>query len=217
MKQLYEAIRASPQWNESMLVITYGKQSSPSPQFSSLSDEHGGFYDHMPTPMTGVPNPDGINHQDPFFSFDRLGVRIPTVMISPWINKGTLVHEPSGPTTASQYDATSMQATLKKMFGFDSFLTKRAEWAGTFESIFTQRSSPRTDCPEKLPPAPPQGIDAERIKYEMQQPTNDLQLELCDIFGGVVGEPQLRKQCESMTEHEWSVWMQESLSAWINE
>ena len=53
-------------------------------------DEHGGFYDHVPPPMN-VPNPDGLYATDPvLFKFDRLGVRVPTLMISPWINKVTI-------------------------------------------------------------------------------------------------------------------------------
>nr|DAD42768.1 TPA_asm: hypothetical protein HUJ06_000998 [Nelumbo nucifera] len=76
VKEVYETLRASPQWNETLLVITY--------------DEHGGFYDHVPTPVRGVPSPDGIIGPAPFlFRFDRLGVRVPTIMVSPWIEKGT--------------------------------------------------------------------------------------------------------------------------------
>ena len=53
-------------------------------------DEHGGFYDHVATPVEGVPNPDGIVGPHPYyFRFDRLGVRVPTFIISPWIDKGT--------------------------------------------------------------------------------------------------------------------------------
>jgi phospholipase C len=53
-------------------------------------DEHGGFYDHVPTPADNVPNPDGLVGGEPYyFDFKRLGVRVPTIMISPWINKGT--------------------------------------------------------------------------------------------------------------------------------
>ncbi|CAN1121142.1 Non-specific phospholipase C6 [Linum perenne] len=76
VKQVYESLRKSPQWNETMLVITY--------------DEHGGFFDHVQTPFEGVPNPDGNTGPSPFFfNFDRLGVRVPTIMVSPWINKRT--------------------------------------------------------------------------------------------------------------------------------
>ena len=76
VKEVYEALRAGPQWNETVLIVTY--------------DEHGGFYDHVPTPASGVPSPDGIVGPEPFlFRFDRLGVRVPTIMASPWIEKGT--------------------------------------------------------------------------------------------------------------------------------
>ena len=76
VKEVYEILRASPQWNQTLFVITY--------------DEHGGFYDHVATPVSGVPSPDGIVGPEPFlFGFDRLGVRVPTIMVSPWIDKGT--------------------------------------------------------------------------------------------------------------------------------
>jgi phospholipase C len=51
IKKVYEILRTSPQWNSSALIVTY--------------DEHGGFYDHSPIPLVGVPNPDGI---DRYFS-----------------------------------------------------------------------------------------------------------------------------------------------------
>ncbi|KAG6401388.1 hypothetical protein SASPL_138244 [Salvia splendens] len=42
------------------------------------------------TPVEGVPNPDGIIGPDPYYSeFNRLGVRVPTLLISPWIDKGS--------------------------------------------------------------------------------------------------------------------------------
>lgn len=76
VKEVYEALRSSPQWNEMLFIITY--------------DEHGGFYDHVPTPVAGVPSPDGILGPEPYnFRFHRLGVRVPTIFISPWIEKGT--------------------------------------------------------------------------------------------------------------------------------
>merc|ERR1712048_812307 len=57
LKDIYEALRASPTWNETLLVITY--------------DEHGGFYDHVPPP-TGVPPPDSeTSYPDEDFLFDR--------------------------------------------------------------------------------------------------------------------------------------------------
>ncbi|KAK9124475.1 hypothetical protein Sjap_014077 [Stephania japonica] len=139
VKEVYETLRASPQWKEMALLITY--------------DEHGGFYDHVPTPVVGVPSPDGIKGAHPFyFNFDRLGVRVPTLLISPWIDKGTVIHEADGPTPYSQFEHSSIPATVKKLFNLKSnFLTKRDAWAGTFEKYFHLRDTPRDDCPEKLP------------------------------------------------------------------
>ncbi|KAI6703072.1 hypothetical protein NL676_012208 [Syzygium grande] len=136
VKEVYEALRASPQWNEILFLITY--------------DEHGGFYDHVPTPVDGVPSPDGIIGPDPYkFQFDRLGVRVPAIFISPWIERGTVLHKPTGPYPTSQYEHSSIAATVKKIFNLKNFLTKRDEWAGTFEVVLN-RSSPRTDCPVTL-------------------------------------------------------------------
>ncbi|CAN1250461.1 Non-specific phospholipase C2 [Linum perenne] len=97
--------------------------------------------------------PDGIVGPEPFnFTFNRLGVRVPTIVVSPWINKATVVHGPNGqPTPTSEYEHSSIPATVKKIFNLPSFLTKRDQWAGTFESIVQSRTEPRTDCPEKLP------------------------------------------------------------------
>ena len=81
MRNAYEALRNGPLWNETLFIITY--------------DEHGGFYDHVSPPQDGVPNPDGFLGIKNGFNFTRLGVRIPTLAISPWIEKGTLVHEPT--------------------------------------------------------------------------------------------------------------------------
>ncbi len=73
IKQVYELVRNSPIWNTTLLILTF--------------DEHGGFYDHVPTPTKDVPSPDGINSTEPPFDFRRLGVRVPTILISPWVNK----------------------------------------------------------------------------------------------------------------------------------
>ena len=78
IKQVYEAIRAGPKWEETLFLITY--------------DEHGGFYDHVTPPFEGVPVPDS-NIASNGFKFDQLGVRIPTIAISPWIPRGTIVSD----------------------------------------------------------------------------------------------------------------------------
>ncbi|EPS67588.1 hypothetical protein M569_07187, partial [Genlisea aurea] len=140
VKEVYEILRASPHWNTTLFLITY--------------DEHGGFYDHVPTPNRGVPSPDDIVGPAPFFfKFDRLGVRVPTIAISPWIRKGTVVHGGNGsPTPTSEYEHSSIPATVRKIFNLSSPpLTRREAWAATFDDILQLLPQPRIDCPEKLP------------------------------------------------------------------
>ncbi|KAI8099825.1 phosphoesterase [Halteromyces radiatus] len=138
LKEVYEMIRASPQWNETLLIVTF--------------DEHGGYHDHHPTPLA-IPNPDGINHTD--FNFDRLGIRVPAILISPWVKKGAVIHEAKGPYPDSHYEHSSVPATIKKLFNLPNFLTKRDAWAGTFEDAISL-DKPREDCPMTLsqPPNP---------------------------------------------------------------
>lgn len=177
LKGVYEAMRASPQWEESLLIVTY--------------DEHGGFHDHVPTPLDGVPSPDNITGPEPWlFEFDRLGVRVPTIMVSPWIEKGTVVHEPTnGPTPTSHYEASSVAATVRRLFGMkEGPLTKRDAWAATFEHIFDARDAPRTDCPTSLPvPKPlratPANEDATLTEWQQEL------VQLAAQLGGLERRP----------------------------
>eukprot|EP00253_Pinus_taeda_P023800 PITA_23800 len=176
VKEAYEILRASPQWNETLLVITY--------------DEHGGFYDHVPTPVRNVPNPDGSFGPNPyFFKFDRLGVRVPTIMVSPWIQKGTVVHRPNGPTPSSEFEHSSIPATVKKIFNLTSnFLTYRDGWAGTFESVFNVKGGPRTDCPVVLPE--PNNMRATAAKEHAK--LSEFQKELVQLAAVINGDHILK-------------------------
>ncbi|KAJ3253478.1 hypothetical protein HK103_000510 [Boothiomyces macroporosus] len=139
LKELYETLRNSPQWETTLLLITY--------------DEHGGFFDHVPPPK--APNPDGITATDPdhpgvVYSFDRLGVRVPVIAVSPFTPKGKVVHQPNGPHPDSQFSHASVPATLRSIFKLSSPpLTAREAWSGNFESILLD--NPRTDCPFVMP------------------------------------------------------------------
>lgn len=137
--EVYEAIRANEDaWQKTLLVVTY--------------DEHGGFYDHVVPPSDGVPNPDGLNSPLPGepswvppFKFDRLGVRVPTVLVSPWVDAGV---------ESRRLQHTSVLATVKKLFSLPNFLTKRDASAATFDDLFLRRTAPREDAPKTLPRAP---------------------------------------------------------------
>ena len=121
---VYEAVRKNKQtWESTLLLITY--------------DEHGGLYDHVAPPETVNPGDKPIDST--IFDFKRLGVRVPAVLVSPFIEKGTIIHD--------VFDHTSIIATARKLFipEWEKFpLTERDRNARTFEG-FLNLSSPRTD------------------------------------------------------------------------
>lgn len=45
----------------------------------------------------------------------KQGVRVPAILISPWVEKGGVIGEPNGPTETSQYEHSSVPATIKKV------------------------------------------------------------------------------------------------------
>ncbi|KAJ8329097.1 hypothetical protein O5D80_003046 [Batrachochytrium dendrobatidis] len=134
VKDIYEAIRAGPQWQNTVFVLTY--------------DENGGFYDHV-APPTCVPRPDNINPDSNVgdFQFDRLGPRVPTIIISPYVSKGAVYHSDD---TSRFFEHSSIPATLKKLFNLPNFLTPRDAAALVFDDVISL-SKPRTDCIQTLP------------------------------------------------------------------
>lgn len=59
-----------------------------------------------------------------------------------------VISSPNGPTASSEFEHSSIPASIKKMFNLSSnFLTHRDAWAGTFEQVVGELTSPRTDCP----------------------------------------------------------------------
>ena len=131
IQYVYRAIRNSPVWPQSLLLITY--------------DEHGAFFDHC-GPPTAVPPNDGAQNHDRAenpqnFAFDRLGVRVPAVAISPWIAQGGLGTR-SFPDKA--FDHTSIIKTVMNLFRLDGSLGAREQAANSFESICSL-SAVRTD------------------------------------------------------------------------
>ncbi len=72
---VYNAIRQNPNlWPNTAILVVY--------------DEHGGIFDHVPppacTPDGFVAQPSATGTPDAFL-FDRLGVRVPAILISPWV------------------------------------------------------------------------------------------------------------------------------------
>jgi len=138
IKAAYEAIRNSPLWERSVLIITY--------------DEHGGFYDRQPPP-TNVPNP-GTKQDWPTrighlflrpkaarFNFEMLGPRVPAVVISPYVPRGTV------DTTVR--DHSSVPRTVRDIFApHADRLTARDAWAQPFHTLLSLDAPRRDDLPD---------------------------------------------------------------------
>lgn len=131
MKEVYEGLRSSKYWNETLFIITY--------------DEHGGFPDSKKPPMN-VTNPTPDIETTDGFNFHRLGMRVPAVAISPWINKGV---------DSTIYEHATVPKITREIFNLKSdYLTSREAEANSFLNEKVLASEIRTDCPEVLPDVP---------------------------------------------------------------
>jgi len=127
MLKIYDALKQSEYWENTLLVINY--------------DEHGGCYDHM-TPPSGAaqPHPTTKNETNGF-TFDRFGVRVPCILISLWIEAGTIYRTKS----STPLDHTSILKTIETLFDLPP-LTNRDKAAPDVLDVLTL-SSARTDNP----------------------------------------------------------------------
>jgi phospholipase C len=155
---IWNAVSQSPGWNETLLIITY--------------DEHGGCYDHVTPPFNAVP-PDQVRAADGSgFDFKRFGVRVPAVVISPYIQAGTVFRSD---TPNAPYDHTSILATLRDWIGIapQSMLnSNRIKAAPTLGQLFTL-STPRTDLPSIQAPTA-----TTQVQPALAATLNDLQKSL---------------------------------------
>ena len=126
---VYNAVRASPAWDRTLLIITF--------------DEHGGCFDHVPPPAavpTGSAAPDG-------FTFDRYGVRVPAVIVSPYVAAGSVLRPPAdGPP----FDHTSIIATLNALFDLGQPLSPRVAAAPDLLSVL-RPGDPDNQGPARIP------------------------------------------------------------------
>jgi phospholipase C len=144
LARIYNAIRGSSSPNGSnhlntTLLVTF--------------DEHGGTYDHVPPPAAVPPDGNGAPGQMGF-TFNRSGVRIPTLAISAWIPERTVIN--------AEHRATSLLATMRERWNLGAPFSAREASAPSFADIFTL-TSPRgqEDWPEIVPrpvPEMPQSV-----------------------------------------------------------
>jgi phospholipase C len=89
-----QAMFASPQWPRSALFVLY--------------DEHGGYWDHVPPPPACVPDdvPPLLQPGDVVADFDRYGIRVPLVVVSPFARRKHVSHVVTDQTSVLRFIQT---------------------------------------------------------------------------------------------------------------
>jgi phospholipase C len=138
---IYNAIKQNPElWESTALLIVY--------------DEHGGIYDHVVPPtctadqFTASANATGTGME---FKFDRLGVRVPAILVSPWIPKGTVVDRvfdhASIPATATRFFIGDYAPRSPRETNADVFIEPNGQPADPVRNLLSLTTM-RTDCPD---------------------------------------------------------------------
>ncbi|MGJ8663872.1 MAG: alkaline phosphatase family protein [Marinicella sp.] len=141
---VYTSLMGSQYRDNTLLIITY--------------DEHGGCFDHVPPPPLAKDLWQEASQKG--FRFDRLGIRVPMVMISSYIEKNTIIND--------TFEHCSFIRTMCKKWGMEG-LTPRDKSAPSFESVFADKK--RSFYPLIQEPCIPDTNDHDYKK----DPLNDLQ------------------------------------------
>jgi phospholipase C len=163
---VYNCLRASDVWLKTLLIITY--------------DEHGGCYDHVPPPAATPPAPPVAGQ---VFNFDRYGVRVPAVIVSPYVPSGTIF----GKSSPVPFDHTSIIATARKCFELGAALTARDASAPDLDSVLTLANPTNVGPPQltALPYVPsPQAAAVAQAK-----PPNGMQKALVGLAANLPDTP----------------------------
>jgi phospholipase C len=129
-------------------------------------DEHGGTYDHVPPPTVTTPG----GHVQPGemgFGFDRLGCRVPAIMISAYTRAGTVIND--------EMNHSSLVSTLNRLHGLKP-LNLRDDVANTLFNA-TNLEKPRQPAlwPDVYPsfvPANPEAVPRPHEQYKSRPLSN---------------------------------------------
>lgn len=104
--QIIDAVMKSPNWQRTALFFTY--------------DEHGGFYDHVPPPKACLPDDIQpiLESDDVPGKFDRLGFRVPMIVVSPFAKRHYVSH--------TVYDHTSILRFVQARFNLPAMTARDA-------------------------------------------------------------------------------------------
>ena len=116
-------------------------------------DEPGGTYDHVPPGPVPPPDPSAPAGQCDF-TFDRSGYRVPAIIVSPWIDEGTVIND--------EYRHTSLLATLRKVWDLGDAFTDRDAAARTFDHLLSRETPARPRELARRAPAARAGMAADQ-------------------------------------------------------
>ncbi|PYT98416.1 MAG: phosphoesterase [Acidobacteria bacterium] len=176
-------------WQKSLLVIVY--------------DEHGGLFDHVRPPAAAPPDNKIDNPEN--FGFDRLGVRVPAVLVSPYIEPGTIVSQ--------IFDHTSFLGAARRLFTKDaqtSFLSDRDRQASTDPAWGKLERVPTRDAPTAVIanfPNPPPAAVPPAVAANSASSLSSLQRELlshASFVGQKLNHPAVAPDPEQASEHDAS-------------
>ena len=134
---LINALMQSPAWDKTVMFFTY--------------DEHGGFYDHVTPPPTVAPDdiaPD-LEPGDLPGGFDRYGIRVPSIVISPFAKKDYVSHV--------VHDHTSILKFIETKWNLGA-LTRRDAAASDLLDTLDFDAKAFLDPPVLPAPALPDGV-----------------------------------------------------------
>ncbi len=167
--KIWAAVSTGKLWQNTLLIVTF--------------DEHGGCPDHVPPPWGAVTPDMASNPGEEGFKFTRFGVRVPAVLISPWIEAGTVFRRPAG--SAQPYDHTSILRTLQEWLSIpaDAMLSSsRIAAAPLLDEVLTLQT-PRSDLrPIAYPPG-------SALHVQTSLPPNDLQKSIVVAVARRLGHP----------------------------
>jgi phospholipase C len=139
VESIVRGLMASPAWSRSVLFITY--------------DEHGGIADHVPPPEACAPDdsPPVDSSGSPVSGggFDRLGFRVPFIVVSPYAKRHFVSH--------AVYDHGSLLRFIEARFGLPA-MTRRDANATPPMEMFDFANPPFATPPTDL--ARGRGVDA---------------------------------------------------------
>jgi phospholipase C len=161
---LYKMLTSNEeQWKKTLFLITY--------------DEHGSFYDHVAPPLA-------LGEQ--YADFKRMGFRVPTIVVGPYVKKNYVSHE--------VLEHTSLVSTITRRFNLDH-LNDRVRLANDFRDCIDYDALERT-------PGEPALLPQVKLSEFMTHETNNEAAGQSELAEKLTGGP-IDKETKKIYADTW--------------